>query len=59
MYKQVAILLISFLIVTEQSSEGKAVPESAYLDEDDREPTHALPDKADMFLAYATVPGYR
>ena len=23
------------------------------------EMTHILPDKADMFLAYATVPGYR
>ena len=26
---------------------------------DDQETTHILPDKADMFIAYATVPGYR
>ena len=26
---------------------------------DDQEAAHILPDKADMFIAYATVPGYR
>ena len=40
-------------------NEGKPVPRGGLADDDDVETTHILPDKADMFLAFATVPGYR
>ena len=40
-------------------NEGKPVPRGGLGDDDDVETTHILPDKADMFLAFATVPGYR
>ena len=41
-------------------NEGKPVPTSMLSAEDDvRETQSILPDKADMFLAYATVPGYK
>ena len=45
-------------VVTVQFSEGRAVPVDTLPDEDERETSHILLDKADMFLAYATVPGY-
>ena len=48
------MLCLYYMTVTEQSSEGKAVPESTHLAEDDRETTHILPDKTDMFLCYCT-----
>ena len=38
-------------------STGREVHYLAEVDE--RETTNILPDKADMFLAYATVPGFR
>ena len=37
----------------------KAVFGGTLAGEEDMEKTHILPDKADMFIAYATVPGYR
>ena len=42
-------------------SEGKPItPGTTYGDEEPEiENTHILPDKADFFLAYASVPGYR
>ena len=40
-------------------SEGKAVPTTSLADGEELEKTHILPDKEDMLLANATVPGYR
>ena len=41
-----------------QWSEGKAAP-TGTLPEEETEAAHILPDKIDMFLAFASVPGYR
>ena len=46
-------------LFTVQWTEGKAAPGHTLPDDHDRETTHILPNKTDMFLAYATVPGYR
>ena len=46
--------------LVEAWSEGKIVPEGTYRDEEpEAENTHILPDKADFFLVYASMPGYR
>ena len=48
------------MFFTAQMSEGRPVPTSMlYAQDDVRETQCMLPDKADMFLAYATVPGYK
>ena len=49
----------SVLRFTAQWSDGRPVPVGTLADDDEVASTHILPDKADMFLAYATVPGYR
>ena len=49
----------SVLPFTAQWSDGRPVPVGTLADDDEVASTHILPDKADMFLAYATVPGYR
>ena len=40
-------------------SSGRAAPTGTLPDEDDITSPHIVADKADLFLAYATVPGYR
>ena len=52
-----SVMQVSLILV--QFSEGKVAPASSLADGYELEKTHILPDKADMFLAYATVPGYR
>ena len=42
-----------------QWTEGKPVPSFTLVDDDDVMEPVILPDKSDMFVAYATVPGYR
>ena len=38
---------------------GRAVPSGTLPDEENITSPYIVPDKADLFLAYATVPGYR
>ena len=40
-------------------NDGTNVRVAALVDDDDVEIPVVLPDKSDMFVAYATVPGYR
>ena len=40
-------------------NSGRAVPSGTLPDEEDITSPHIIADKADLFLAYATVPGYR
>ena len=40
-------------------SSGRAAPSGTLPDEDDITSPHIVADKADLFLAYATVPRYR
>ena len=51
--------MLSCLCFTAQWSDGRPVPVGTLADDDEIASTHILPDKADMFLAYATVPGYK
>ena len=40
-------------------NDGRNVRVAALADDDDVEIPVVLPDKSDMFVAYATVPGYK
>ena len=42
-----------------QWSKGKPIPPGTLTDDEDVAAPHIVADKADLFLAYATVPGYR
>ena len=40
-------------------STGQPVPVGTLAEDEDLSAPHIVADKADLFLAYATVPGYR
>ena len=40
-------------------NDGKNIRVAAFADDDDVEIPVVLPDKLDMFVTYATVPGYK
>ena len=46
-------------IVLVEWSEGKRGQTETLADDENLEVPVVLPDKSDMFVAYATVPGYR
>ena len=51
-----------FLLLTSvlgKWSTGQAVPVNTLAEDEDLTVPHIVADKADLFLAYATVPGYR
>ena len=53
---QCFLLLISVL---GKWSTGQPVPVGTLAEDEDLSAPHTVADKADLFLAYATVPGYR
>ena len=52
------LLLLHYRIFSAQYSTGRPLPRGALVEDEDLEPPHIVADKADLFLAYATVPGY-
>ena len=47
-----------FVLFSAQHTSGRPLPQGALAEDEDLEPPHIVGDKADLFLAYATVPGY-
>ena len=45
--------------MTDQVNTGRAAPTTALADDDELAVPHIVADKADLFIAYATVPGYK
>ena len=52
------LLLLHYSIFSAQYNTGRPLPRGALAEDEDLEPPHIVADKADLFLAYATVPGY-
>ena len=52
-------ILVFYYICLVDWNDGRNVRVAALADDDDVEIPVVLPDKSDMFVAYATVPGYR
>ena len=56
---QYVIIFPQTSIVSVEWSEGKTSQTETLTDDENLEVPVVLPDKSDMFVAYATVPGYR
>ena len=54
----VLVFYLSAFPFSAQYSTGKPLPQGALAEDEDLEPPHIVADKADLFLAYATGPGY-
>ena len=52
-------MLIVFILISAQWSTGRKAKTRSLADDENLSSPHLVADKADLFLAYAAVPGYK